>query len=134
MVVAGRKAKAQKRHRNQPTHDWAEVPQVPFEGAPNAPSGSWPARTKRWWKALSTMPHCVLWDVSDWEFAIDTGFLHAAFSRGELHRAAELRIREKVMGTTVDARRDLRIRYVEPVEEEREGVAAIETYRKRLAG
>jgi hypothetical protein len=27
---------------------------------------------------------------------------------------AEVRMREKIIGTTVDARRDLRIRYVEP--------------------
>jgi len=30
---------------------------------------------------------------------------------------SELRQREKIMGTTVDSRRDLRIRYVEPEDE-----------------
>jgi len=79
------------------------------------------------------MPHCILWDKSDWQFAKDTAIIAAAFHAGDLYRAQELRQREKVMGTTMDARRDLRIRYVEAVpEEEREGVTAIEEYRRRL--
>ena len=81
------------------------------------------------------MPHCVLWADSDWSFALDTAILSAHFHRGDLKVAAELRQREKIIGTTVDARRDLRIRYV-PAEqgEERASVTAIEDYRKRLKG
>lgn len=79
------------------------------------------------------MPHCVLWEKSDWQFAKDTAIIAAAFHAGDLVRAQELRQREKIMGTTADARRDLRIRYVEPA---RKGtpnnVKAIEEYRARL--
>jgi hypothetical protein len=63
------------------------------------------------------MPHCILWSPTDWGFALDTLQVHAAFARGDMARAQELRVREKQMGTTMDARRDLRIRYVAPVEE-----------------
>ena len=60
------------------------------------------------------MPHCVLWQESDWAFAVDTAMVHAQASYGVISAMAELRMREKSLGTTVDARRDLRIRYVEP--------------------
>lgn len=128
MPIAGRKPKAdrsQVRHRNPAAHDWTEVPNVPFEGGPKLPtryrvdaeSGqtfavAWPPRTEAWWETVSSMPHCVLWTASDWDFALDTAEVHARFVEGG--SATELRIREKLLGTTLDARRDLRIRYVEP--------------------
>lgn len=76
----------------------------------------WPDETRRWWRAVSSMPHCVLWSDSDWQFAVDTAVVAATFHAGDVRVAAELRQREKIMGTTVDARRDLRVRYVEPEE------------------
>lgn len=80
------------------------------------------------------MPHCCLWDEADWQFAFDTALLAAAFHRGELRRATELRQRERIMGTTVDARRDLRIRYVDPKAIELpESVRAIDDYRRMLS-
>lgn len=121
MAVVGRKPKdADKRvNRHAPRHDWTEVPNVPFADGPKLPSRrtqnrSWPAMTKRWWTTLSQMPHCVLWSESDWSFALDTALIAAAFHDGELQRAAELRNREKLLGVTVEHRRDLRIRYVDP--------------------
>ena len=42
-----------------------------------------------------------------------SGRIQAAASHGQVTAMAELRMREKVLGTTVDARRDLRIRYVD---------------------
>jgi len=129
MAVGGRKPKedrSQVRHSVPAVHDWAEVPNVPYAGErPKLPTRyrmdpddgvpvrvSWPARTKSWWATVSAMPHCVLWTPADWEFALDTAETHARFVEGG--PAAELRIREKVLGTTADARRDLRIRYVDP--------------------
>jgi hypothetical protein len=79
------------------------------------------------------MPHCRLWNPGDWQFALDTAMIAAAFHAGDIKQAVELRQREKVMGTTLDARRDLRIRYIEPLpKEERVGVTAIEDYRRAL--
>lgn len=71
----------------------------------------WPVETKRWWATVATMPHCVLWTDADWQFAFDTALVAAAFHAGNTRLATELRNREKTMGTTVEARRDLRIRY-----------------------
>src|SRR6185503_20067708 len=115
MPVTGRKPKpeADRRGRAKPIHDWIEVPNRPFDGEAPKP-GRVPAATTRWWHAVSTMPHCILWQESDWQFALDTAVVHAMFVRKGLGWAAtELRNREKILGTTVDARRDLRIRYVD---------------------
>ena len=54
---------------------------------------------------------------------------------GDTRQAGELRQREKIMGTTLDARRDLRIRYVEEAAKtEKPALVAIEGYRKELEG
>ncbi len=121
MPVTGRKPKppGQSRTRVKPVHEWTEVPDVPYRGAPGLPrpKSDWPAPTCRWWAAVSTMPHCVLWTASDWQFALDSALVAARFHGGSTAAATELRNREKVLGTTVDFRRDLRIRYVPPVDE-----------------
>lgn len=77
------------------------------------------------------MPHCTLWHPSDWEFAIDTALIAAEFHDGVVKAATELRNREKVMGTTAEYRRDIRVRYVEPSEEtvETAGVTSLDEYR-----
>lgn len=125
MPVSGRKPKpeGQARNRAKPTHDWTEVTNLPFTEAPNLPKAQpdgrpWPAWTKRWWQAVSKMPHCRLWSQSDWEFAFDTATLKAKFhTEGGVGLATEIRNRERVLGTTADFRRDLRIRYVDPEEQ-----------------
>lgn len=94
--------------------------------------GEWPVETRRWWLAVSSMPHCVVWSGSDWQFALDTAVVAAAFHAGDVRVAGELRQREKILGTTVDARRDLRIRYVdaEPLGDECGSVAVMDEYRR----
>lgn len=96
----------------------------------------WPEETLRWWEAVSRMPHCVLWTEADWQFAIDTARVAAAFHAGDVRVSTELRQRERILGTTTDARRDLRIRYVEPVEESEDSatVTAMAAYRRMAAG
>jgi hypothetical protein len=140
--IAGRKSKpeGQKRNRHQPVHDWTEVPDVPFRGGQKLPArqpggAAWPARTKQWWSALSSMPHCALWSAPDWQYALDTAFVHARFAAGDMRAATELRNREKLLGNTLDGRRGLRIRYVSPVDEHEEpaGVASLDEYRAALS-
>ncbi|CAM5742434.1 hypothetical protein MAUB1S_01521 [Mycolicibacterium aubagnense] len=123
MAIRGRKPKAVglTRHRNPPAHAWTEVLNVPFEGAPKLPARRcngrpWPTRTRKAWKAWSTMPHCVLWQPSDWSFALDTLELTALVHEGEPRWAAEVRNRQRVLGTTAEFLRDMRIRYVGPEE------------------
>jgi hypothetical protein len=133
MGVPGTKPKtdrSQVRHKN-PTYDFTEVDDVPFEGAPAlrdratggisvievgaANSADWPGATLEWWGVVSRMPHCKLWTESDWRFAMDTAEIHArTMEAWRGYTGSELRQREKLMGTYADARRDLRIRYVEP--------------------
>lgn len=121
MGVAGRKPKpdGQRVNRHALKHDWTDVPNVPFTDAPKLPAKRlqgkpWPAMTRKWWKAISTMPHCILWNDADWQFAMDTALIVAEFHDGDVKAAAEMRARDKLLGTTMDSRRDLRIRYIDP--------------------
>lgn len=136
MPAVGRKPKPedQRRNKSRPVHDWIEVLDVPYEGPVPSP-GRLPVRTKRWWEVICRMPHAILWDESDWQFAIDTAQLHAEWVRSHQSSiAVEIRQREKILGTTWDARRDLRIRYVDGVSEEEPGPTAMDEYRARLKG
>ncbi len=138
MPVSGRKPKptGQARNRMKPVHDWTEVVNVPFDHPPELPEARadgrpWPGRTRQKWFAWSSMPHCVMWGSADWDFAFDTLELAAQFHEGAARLATELRNREKVLGTTVDFRRDLRIRYVDaPSEQEvSASVTSMDDYR-----
>lgn len=127
MGVPGRRPKpaGERRNRHQLAHEWTEVEDTPYDGdVPHLPPryvtnpetgkmqrALWPAATRRWWQTLSAMPHCRLWTPADWQYALDAAELHARWVTGGKH-ATEMRIREKQMGTTLDARRALRIQYV----------------------
>lgn len=120
MPVRGRPPKpdGQAVNRNPKTHSWVEVPDLPYKGRrpklPRRADGAWSARAKRKWQVWSTMPHCRLWTDGDWEYALDSLEVFERFHRGDRAAAKELRDREKVMGTTLDYLRALRIRYVDP--------------------
>lgn len=136
MPVAGRKPKpaGQAVNRHQPTHDWTEVEDLPFKDGPSLPTKrtngkQFSARVKKKWDAWRTMPHCILWTDSEWEFALDSIELAAQFNDGDPKVAVELRNRERVLGTTADFRRDLRIRYVDPKPVEVATVHDIDDYR-----
>jgi hypothetical protein len=76
---------------------------------------AWPEVTMAYWDKLRTMPHCILWEEVDWEFAQTTALLHAAvWGEGRLEKMGELRMRERVMGMTEESRRAITIRYVDP--------------------
>ncbi len=109
--------------------DWTEVPNRPYEGAsPDLPG--LPGRQKyhplvvTWWDMVRQMPHCVSWSPTDWQFAVETALLKNYFwmdaSGGEVKTTAatEIRRREDMLGTTEEARRKLRIRYVEVPDDE----------------
>jgi hypothetical protein len=128
MVMSGRKPSDRPTvTRHKPTVDWTEVPSTPFAGVvPALPDvreivnkagditvHPIPAQTLTWYASVTSMPHCVLWSPSDWAFCLDTALIHAQAVTGVVSAMSELRQREKIMGTTVDSRRDLRIRYVE---------------------
>lgn len=121
MPVTGRKLKpeGEARTRHKPTYDWTEVEDVPFEGGPGLPDlrtngRRWPDRTTQKWDTWRSMPHCTLWGPAEWDFALDSIEYAALVHDGEPKWGTELRNRERVLGTTADFRRDLRIRYVDP--------------------
>lgn len=141
-------------NRNKPTHDWTTVPNKPYTGPrPELPltrqvmvkNGEVEIvpieeRTRQWWQVISSMPHCILWTDSDWVFALDTAMVHAAAVYGSVTANSELRQRERILGVTMDARRDLRIKYVDDEAEEGvslttgvAGVTQITERRARLA-
>ncbi|WP_273733360.1 hypothetical protein [Mycolicibacterium septicum] len=107
-------------NRHAPVHHWTDVEATPFTEAPPLPlqranGQPWSASMRQRWAAWSTMPHCRLWGPSDWEFAYDTLEIAARFyDSGAASWSAELRYRERVLGTTLDARAGMRIRYVDP--------------------
>lgn len=96
----------------------------------------WPRETEQWWEGVRCLPHTIAWTDADWRYALDTAYVHARAFTGEDRLWIELRARERVIGTTVDARRDLRIRYVDPepdVEDvENPSVTAMADYRRSL--
>jgi hypothetical protein len=129
--VAGAKPKpeGQAVHRNPKVHDWTEVVATPFMGHPPVRLPTKSVRvlpfggteelkihpmTRAWWRTISHMPHCILWTEADWRFALATALVADRFHYGHTPSATELARRERVLGVTVDARRDLRIRYVDP--------------------
>lgn len=129
MAVAGRKPtpEGQPKRNNMPTMEWTEVVKTPFEGPwPDLPTTyseavgepekdeRWTPATRRWYNVVKRMPHAALWDDSDWEKVLATAIVHQRFLRGNNTAATELRRRESDLGTTADARRDLRIKYVDP--------------------
>ncbi len=138
MAIAGAKPKedrSQIRHRIPPAEgtEWREVPNVEHDGPALGPrpvdlatgaerpwhiplDAGWPAATEDWWEAVRTMPHAKLWTRAEWRIARDAAEVHARFVEGwkGCSSGSELRQREKQLGMSHDARRDLRIRYVEP--------------------
>jgi hypothetical protein len=125
MAPSGRRPKprGQAVTRHPRAYDWVEVDPAPFDGGPSLPARrrdgtAWPEWTQATWDAWRTMPHARLWREPDWEFARDTLELASrAFDDDtKIGLLAEIRYREKVMGTTWSARQDMRIRYESPTE------------------
>lgn len=126
--------RSQVRRRNapEPGAEWTEVPNVEHDGPPlgERPDSSalagerplgvlaqrWPQETLDWWEDVRTMPHAARWSRAEWRTAKTAAEAHARFVEGWKGCASgsELRQREKQLGMTADARRDLRIRYVDP--------------------
>lgn len=126
MALTGPAAKPSKLGHS-PTADWTDVTDVPYDdkGAhalPKSPGGrrKWHQQVVDWWEEVRQMPHCALWTPTDWRFALDTAHMREHYWReldeGEMKStlATEIRRREDQMGTTAEARRKLRIRYVSP--------------------
>jgi hypothetical protein len=137
MAISGRRPSGRgvSINRHNAVHAWVDVYDAPFAEGPKLPprranGQRWSAAMSDRWMAWSTMPHCYLWEPSDWQFALDTLEVAARFADSSaVSWSTELRYRERVMGTTHDARQGLRIRYVEPAESSSAAVLSIDQYR-----
>jgi hypothetical protein len=107
--------------RHPKTHSYIEIPNRRYEGpVPALPDDvEWSERTRGWYGRVSRMPHAVLWDTGDWEYLVETAYIHHEFTRRAregmslAQTAAELRNRERNLGLTWEGRLTLRIRYVD---------------------
>jgi hypothetical protein len=146
MAHSGPPGKGIKHGRTPVTTDWTDVVDKPYTGkSPDLPklprNGKWAPVVEDWWSKVRRMPHCALWTDTDWLFGLETAFMKAAFwkdmSAGELKStmATEIRRREDQMGTTREALRKLRIRYVKPgdVDERSEAGTELEPYDETAA-
>jgi hypothetical protein len=125
VIVMAHRGPAQKavKHGRTPNAEWIDVVDVPYTGpSPDLPRlpqrGKWHPMVVAWWEQIREMPHCVRWRATDWTFALETAFMKNAYwADVEAHAATtsaavELRRREAQMGTTLEALRQARIRYV----------------------
>jgi hypothetical protein len=121
MPVGGRRPKppGQAVTRNPRLYGWTEVENTPNMSGPRLPprrrnGPAWPAYVRARRDAWRRIPHAALWQPSDWEFALDTIELvaRAAEDDAPVSLISEIRLRERTLGTTWDARLSQRIRYV----------------------
>jgi hypothetical protein len=86
------------------------------------PGRLWPEHLRARWNAWRQLPHSKLWQASDWDFAFDTDELLAkaadADGDGSVALWSEIRLRERTLGTTWDARQSMRLRYVASLPDE----------------
>jgi hypothetical protein len=136
MALRGPEPKDHKIGRT-PNAEWIEVIDEPNLDAPDLIGEHHPS-TMMWWTEIRSLPHTVLWREADWTFAVDTALIKDRFYEGDFTAAItmEMRRREDLMGTTMEARRKLRIRYIHPIvsDEEIHEVfqGDIESRRRRL--
>jgi hypothetical protein len=99
-----------------PNAEWIEVIDEPNLDTPELTGDHHPS-TMLWWAEICSLPHTILWRESDWTFAADTALIKDRFYEGDFTAAItmEMRRREDLMGTTMEARRKLRIRYIHPI-------------------
>lgn len=115
------------RRRTNSPDEWLDVPNVPYEGPhPDLPATRWTMskaglieipyspQTQAWWRMVCRLPHAKLWDDGEWQYALTTAIVADNAMLGSSAAATQLNIREKVLGTTPDYRRGLRIRYTDP--------------------
>lgn len=108
--------------------EWQDVPDAPYTGPgsdrdlPEIPGLPWYETTVAWWNVVRRMPHVRLWTEADWLFCIETAVLKNQIW-GEIFGGAlpanllsEERQRLAMIGMTMEQRRKLGIRYVDPAQ------------------
>ena len=73
------------------------------------PDHDWSPRTLRWWETWRRSAQAQTFTDTDWDFLLDTAYLHDAMAKGDTGLAAELRIRVAKFGATPEDRMRLKI-------------------------
>lgn len=102
----------------QPDLPEFEVEIRPKDGEPYMVPFNWPEATRGWWAMLENHPLVNEFFDTDWAYLLDTALIHAAFWKGDLKQAGELRLREAKYGFTPEDRAKLRIFSASAVEVE----------------
>ncbi len=116
MALPGPAADPRSTNRHQ-LADWDDVPDVPHKHNRRLPTEwDWHPAVVRWFDTVSAMPHAVRWRDADWLAVNDLALLKQRQYEGTATSGdiTEIRRREDGLGTTAEARRKLRIRYVTP--------------------
>ena len=93
--------------------DTVRGPELP-EDFEDAEGRGWPASTVRWWETWRRSPQAVTFIETDWESLREAAVLHAAFWRGDIRVAGELRQRLAAFGATPADRLRLRLSVKDP--------------------
>lgn len=96
----------------QPGLPQFKVSWVDEDGITRSANFAWPAQTRTWWKMWADSKLSEKFTSTDWSELLDTARLHAAYWRGDLKVAAELRLRTAKFGATPDDRARLGIQFV----------------------
>lgn len=100
----------------------------------------WHPQTIIWWHKLRESPMSRDYTTLDWQYLLDTAFIHTKFWEGDMKAASELRLRAANFGSTPADRARLRVQIVtaEEVEEKaearRNGPASRGKYKTPEAG
>lgn len=69
----------------------------------------WPKQTVEWWQMWADSPLSAEFTSTDWSELRDTALLHAAYWKGDLKQASEMRLRVAKFGATPEDRARLKI-------------------------
>jgi hypothetical protein len=96
---------------------------------PDLPEYDWHPRTLAWWDTWRRSPLAQEFGQTDWDFLIDTAFLHSQMWGGEVRLAGEVRLRAAKFGATPEDRLRLKVQ----VDQEAEQVAKAPAPKARKA-
>ena len=77
---------------------------------PDLPERDWHPQTVKWWETWRRSPMAQTFAESDWDFLLDTAFLHSELWNGTIGVAAELRLRVAKFGASPEDRMRLKLK------------------------
>jgi hypothetical protein len=105
----------------------AEMTKVAQDGAlrgPDLPEYDWHPRTLAWWDTWRRSPLAQEFGQTDWDFLIDTAFLHSQMWGGEVRLAGEVRLRAAKFGATPEDRLRLKVQVDQEAEQVKKAPAS----------